>query len=248
MTKPLLAAFILLLNLSSVFGVAHAEALQPGYASIQPEPRTQQFPWMALSKWYRMHAEDVAMAEQGEAQVVFLGDSITEGWDQAIWQARIAPLNAVNFGIGGDMTQNLLWRMDHGAVEKLDPKVVVIMIGVNNFLRYNASPQEVFTGVKAVVKKALAMYPRAHIVLNGIFPYEQAAKHPNREKVKQANALIQTLGDYPRVDYYDFGPHLLSESGDLSPDVMPDFLHPNAKGYALWADQLLPVIRAQLDK
>lgn len=230
--------------LGATLGDVSADAVQPGYASIQPEPRTQQFPWMALSKWYRMHSEDVAVAEAGEAQVVFLGDSITEGWDPKIWEERIAPLKAANFGIGGDMTQNLLWRMEHGAVEKLDPQVVVIMIGVNNFLRYNASPQEVFTGVKAVVEKALNDYPNAEIILNGIFPYEQSGQHPNREKVKQANALIKNLDDFPRVHYYDFGPSLLEDNGDLSRDIMPDFLHPNAKGYAIWADQLLPVIKA----
>jgi lysophospholipase L1-like esterase len=236
-------AFIAATLLAATVTNAYAEGVLPEYPSIKPEPRVQQFPWMALSKWYRMHSEDVAVAEAGEAQVVFLGDSITEGWDPTVWQKRIAPLKAANFGIGGDMTQNLLWRMENGAVEKLDPQVVVIMIGVNNFLRYNASPQEVFTGVKAVVEKSLHDYPNAQIVLNGIFPYEQSGKHPNREKVKQANALIKNLGDYPRVEFHDFGPSLLEENGDLSREIMPDFLHPNAKGYAIWADALLPVVR-----
>ncbi|HEY7886187.1 MAG TPA: GDSL-type esterase/lipase family protein [Cellvibrionaceae bacterium] len=216
------------------------------YASTQPVPRTQQFEWMSLSGWYQKHTDDVRAAEAGQAQVVLLGDSITDGWDNNIWKQQLAPLGAVNFGIGGDLTQNLLWRLDNGAIEQLDPKVVVILIGVNNFLHQDASAAEAFAGVKAVVERALAGYSNAYILLQGIFPYEASANHPNRQRVIETNALIAKLAEHPRVHFHDFGPLLLEDNGAINPAIMGDYLHPTASGYQRWADALLPVIQSLL--
>lgn len=242
MKSPL--ASIALTLLLSLTGVS-ATAGEPD--AVKPVPRTQQFEWMSLSTWYHKHAEDVAVAEAGEAQVVFLGDSITDGWDWEIWQRDLAPLGAANFGIGGDLTQNLLWRMENGAIEALDPQVVVILIGVNNFLHQNASAKETFTGVKAVVEKSLAGYPQAEILLQGIFPYEASANHPNRTRVAATNELIATLAEHPRVHYVDFGPLLLEDNGDISADMMGDYLHPTPAGYQRWTAALLPVIHELLE-
>src|SRR5690606_10686111 len=141
----------------------------------------------------------------------------------------------------------LLWRLDNGAIEQLDPSVVVILIGVNNFLHQNASAEETFAGVNAVVEHALSGYGNADILLQGIFPYEADAAHPNRIRVRETNQLIAALAQHPRVHYYDFGPLLLEENGDISPTIMADYLHPTQSGYQRWADALLPVIQSLLE-
>lgn len=218
--------------------------------STQPVPRTQQFPWMSLSSWYRKHADDIQVAEAGSARLLFLGDSITEGWATApsVWKREFAPYGAANFGIGGDLTQNLLWRLDHGAVEKLDPEVVVILIGVNNFLHNDASARDTFAGVQAVVDRALEGYPKARIVLHGIFPYGELPDTAERARVRATNALIEALAENPRVDYFDFGSVFLQDDGRIGKAIMADYLHPTERGYKLWAKQLRPVLSGLLEK
>lgn len=218
-----------------------------GPPSTQPEPRSKQFSWMSLSSWYERHAADVALAEQGRARIVFLGDSITQGWDPQIWQQHLASLGAVNFGIGGDLTQNILWRLEHGDVENLDPELVVVMAGVNNYLHNKATPADTFLGVKAVVDKALASYPNARLILQGILPFGQQPNTPERHWVAQTNALLQQLGQRPRVTYYDFGDYFLAEDGRISTEIMADFIHPSRAGYAIWIEHLLPAIEAELE-
>ncbi|MBB3062275.1 GDSL-type esterase/lipase family protein [Microbulbifer rhizosphaerae] len=238
--------FVLTFLMLCVTGYATAAAP----ISTQPVPRTKQFPWMSLSTWYQKHSDDVRVAEQSRARVIFLGDSITDMWDhaQSVWDREFAPFQAANFGIGGDLTQNLLWRLDHGAIDKLNPDVVVILIGVNNFLHNDASARDTFAGVQAVVDRALQGYPNAHIVLHGIFPYGEKAGTPERERVEATNKLIKTLADNPRVDYYDFGPVFLQDDGRISKSIMADYLHPTERGYELWAEQLSPVLSRLLKK
>ncbi|WP_339614693.1 GDSL-type esterase/lipase family protein [uncultured Gilvimarinus sp.] len=220
-----------------------------GLPSTDPVPRTKQFEWMSLSTWYQKHADDVKIAEAGKARVVFLGDSITDNWNkaQATWDATFGPYHPANFGIGGDLTQNLLWRLDHGAIEKLDPEVVVILIGVNNFLHNDTNAQDTFTGVSEVVKRALNGYPNAHIVLQGIFPYGEMPGTPERQRVSATNQLIKRLADNDRIDYYDFGPLFLEADGRISAEIMEDRLHPSVRGYQIWAEALQPILSALLD-
>ncbi|MCP8897923.1 GDSL-type esterase/lipase family protein [Gilvimarinus xylanilyticus] len=216
--------------------------------SVQPVPRTQQFDWMSVSGWYERHAADVALAEQGEARIVFLGDSITEGWDHTIWQEHFAPLDAVNFAIGGDLTQNMLWRFEHGNVEKLDPELVVLMAGVNNYLHNQASPEDTFAGVQQLLSQALAAYPNAHVILQAVLPFGEQPNTTERQWVKDTNRQLQTLAAHERVDFYDFGELFLQDDGRISNEIMGDYLHPNAKGYGIWVKSLLPVVKSALDK
>jgi len=219
-------------------------ALASTPASTEPVPRTQQFSWMSLSTWYQKHADHVKVAEAGKARLLFLGDSITEGWNkaQSTWDATFAPYQAANFGIGGDLTQNLLWRLDHGAIEALDPEVVVILIGVNNFLHHDDSPQDTFNGVQAVLERALKGYPNAHILLQGILPYGEAPNTPERQRVSSTNTLIKQLAANERIDYYDFGPLFLDSNGRINSEIMADHLHPTERGYQIWAEALQPIL------
>jgi lysophospholipase L1-like esterase len=208
-----------------------------------PSPRKVEYSWMTVERWNKMFGEQAAIADAGNADLLFVGDSITEGWNKAIWDKSFGNWHPANFGIGGDHTGNVLWRLQNGHAEKLHPKLVVLTIGVNNFFHCSATPAEVFDGVKAVVAKLRALYPDARILLNGVLPYEQSAKNPKREQVKELNRMIATLQDGGKVIYRDYGARFLQTDGDMSREVMADFLHPTAKGYQIWSDAMLPDIR-----
>lgn len=213
-----------------------------------PANRTIEFPWMSVATWNRMHAEDVLVAEHDQVDVLFVGDSITAGWDWHIWENQIKPLKPANFGIGGDGTGNLLWRLQHGAIGQLQPKLIVLMIGVNNFGLYHETPEQIATGVGAVVQQLQLAWPTSKILLNGVLPFEEKSNSPKRELVKKLNAIIATLGDDKHIFFKDYGPIMLQKDGNISTEIMRDFLHPTPKGYQLWADAMLPDIRKLLDQ
>lgn len=211
-----------------------------------PNPRLISYPWMSLSRWFTMHAEDVALAEAGESKLVFWGDSITEGWNgngQAFWQKHFAPMGAVNFGIGGDMTQNLLWRLDNGSAGKLDPDRIVLLIGTNNYGFTQETPTQVAAGVSWVVFKLREEHPNAEILLMAVFPRNEEADHINRKKIIYLNQLIQPLGNVDGITYLDIGKKFLLPDGTLSKELMPDFLHLSDKGYDIWGKAILEWIQ-----
>ena len=212
----------------------------PASIATTPNPRMLSYPWMSLARWFNLHAEDVALAEAGESKLVFWGDSITEGWKgKAAWDQHFAPLGAVNFGIGGDMTQNLLWRLDNGSTGKLDPDNVVLLIGTNNYGFTDESPVEVAAGVVTVVGKLQQSYPNADILLMAVFPRSREADHPHREKIRLLNMAIQSLGEQPGITFLDIGEKFLLPDGTIDPELMPDYLHLSENGYAIWADAIL---------
>src|SRR5690554_1198479 len=244
-TSFLRSCGLLLLALWATTGFAEPGDDLP--RAVIPAPRTIEYSWMSVETWNKMHAEDVAIAEQGGVDLLFVGDSITEGWNAEIWQKNFAPYKAANFGIGGDHTGNLLWRLQHGSIGKLDPQVVVLTIGVNNFGHLNETPAQVFEGVQAVVTQLRLAFPRAKILLNAVFPFGQEADSPKREWAKNLNEKIAPLGNNKQVFYKDYGSLMLEKDGSMSPEIMADFLHPTAKSYQIWAQAMMPQLRQWLD-
>jgi lysophospholipase L1-like esterase len=180
----------------------------------------------------------------GKIDVVFLGDSITDGWrGKTAWKEHIQPLNALNLGIGGDRTQHVLWRIQHDELKGYSPKAFVIMIGTNNMgnaMREFAggnTEEEIAAGNKAVVEEIQKQHPDAKILLLGIFPRGAEATNPYRGKVKKTNELIAKL-DGKNVKYLDIGEKFLEKDGSLSKEIMPDFLHLSQKGYTIWAEAI----------
>lgn len=211
--------------------------------AVTPAPRLENYAWMSLGRWFEMHAEDVELAYAGDSPLLFIGDSITEGWEHAgqkHWQAEFAPRGAVDFGIGGDMTQNLLWRLDNGAAGDLDPRAVVLLIGINNTGFTGESSAEIAQGVVAVVDALQNRFPGADILLQAVFPHGEQADHPQRARVKDINRGIEHLGEREKVTYIDLGPVFLEADGSLSAEVMPDFLHLSEEGYRRWAEAIRP--------
>jgi len=208
-----------------------------------PSPRTIEYSWMSVDAWNKMQAEDVAIAEKGGVDLLFVGDSITAGWNWDIWQKNFAQYNPANFGVGGDHTGNLLWRLQNGDKGKLKPKAVVLLIGVNNFGHLHETPQQVFAGIKAVVKTLRKNYPNTKILVNGVFPFEELVSSPKRNMVKEVNAMVAKLADGKHIFVKDYGSHFLQADGSISKEVMADFLHPTPKGYQIWVDAMLPDIQ-----
>ncbi|RME67088.1 MAG: mucin-desulfating sulfatase [Verrucomicrobia bacterium] len=203
---------------------------------------------MSLAQWFRFHADDVDIAEAGEVDLLFVGDSITHGWDgQPLWQEAFGRWRPANFGIGGDTTSNVLWRLRHGGIGNLAPKVVVLMIGTNNFWVNHNEPAEVADGIAAVVHLLRASFPRARILVLSIFPRDEFPDGENRLKVEAVNRLLPRLDDGEHVFVRDIGAVFLEPDGRLSKAVMPDFLHPSAEGYRRWAEAMLPIITPWLE-
>jgi lysophospholipase L1-like esterase len=198
--------------------------------------------------WIRVHESYVEQAKKGKIDLLFLGDSISQGWTsaRAVWDRHYRPRNAANFGIGGDRTQHVLWRLEHGAVDGIKPKVVVFMLGTNNL--HGNSVDEIVAGDTAIIKKLHEKLPDTKVLLLGIFPRGERAGDPDREKIKSVNERLSKLDDGKTVRYLDIGARFLSPDGSISAEIMPDFLHLSRKGYRIWADAMEPTLWSMLDE
>ena len=189
----------------------------------------------------KSHESFVALAKKGEAQVAFLGDSITAGWNgqKALFEKEYAQYKAVNFGIGGDRVQHVLWRVENGEFEGIKPKVVVLMIGTNNSGTAENSPEQIAAGIKNIIAAIHRRSADTKVLLLAIFPRGAGeANNPGRTKNKAVNALIAKFDDGQKVHFLDIGPKFLAADGTLSKEIMPDLLHLNAKGYQIEADAI----------
>ena len=199
-------------------------------------------PW-AQADWRAQHDAFAARAAQGGIDVLFLGDSIaafftTRAGD--VWNREIAPLGTVaNFGIEGDRTQFVLWRVEHGELDGSQARVVVIMIGTNNLAA--AQPAEIARGIAAIVAQVRARVPDAIVLLNAILP-RGAPGDPLRAAAADVNARIATLADGEGVRFIDAGPRFVDAGGRIAPELMPDGLHLSPAGYEVWATVLRPAI------
>jgi lysophospholipase L1-like esterase len=202
------------------------------------------------------HAAAVALADSGGASgVVFYGDSITARWDEpgypglSVWNSEIAPLGAVAFGVDGDRTQNLIWRLGNGELDGA-PRVAVIEIGTNNliFSGQNETPQEAADGIQVVVATIQAVSPTTRILLLGILPRSESPSDPVRAEIQQVNSMISGVANGTSVVYLDLGSLFLRPDGTIPSDLLPapDFLHPNTAGYQLMADAMQAPIAALL--
>jgi beta-glucosidase len=209
-------------------------------------PRTVEYPWMSIERWHRMYADQVARAEKGDIDVMFLGDSITEMWTKEIFEANFGRFKPANFGIGGDHTGNVLWRLQNPAIAHLKPKLIVLLIGVNNFNLCNEAPEQVFSGIQAVVATLRKQYPAARILLNAVLPTGEVPDSPVRQRVVALNKMVATLGDDKNVFFHDYGARFARADGMLSAEIQPDFLHLSEKGYRIWADAMRPDIERLL--
>ena len=188
-------------------------------------------------RWFgRMHASYVEQSKSRKFDLCLLGDSITQMWPGDLFGKYFGKFNAVNFGIGGDRAENVLWRLQHGELDGTSPKVIVLLIGTNN--SGMNTPEEIALGVATVVKNLRDKLPKTKILLLGILPRRDA----NRAKTDAANPLIAKLGDGKMVHYHDLGGMLLDKEGKLLPGVLTDDVHLSRKAYEAWGEAMTPVI------
>jgi beta-glucosidase len=206
-----------------------------GHSAIEAVPRTDSG-WQDRQKLLNQRA-----AEAGEkARVIFIGDSITQGWEgegKEVWAKYYAHRNAVNLGIGGDRTQHVLWRLQNGNLEGLKPRAVVLMIGTNNSNGEDNTPGQIVQGVVVILKKLREKLPNAKILLHAIFPRGENFS-PQRGKLAMINQVIQKSGEGPNIIWIDFGHKFLTYDGTMPRELMPDFLHLSKKGYEIWAESI----------
>jgi beta-glucosidase len=194
-----------------------------------------------------------AALKKGPIKLVFIGDSITDAWrhgeQNKLYTERWGRYNPLNLGISGDKTEHVLWRLEHGELDDLaeSAKGVVIMIGTNNLGNPpKATPEDTAKGVECVVKAVRHKLPEAKVLLLAVFPRGMAADDPYRAQIKTINDTISKLADGQHVRYLDIGQKFLGDDGTLPKDIMPDALHPNEKGYQLWADAIDPAVKEMM--
>lgn len=187
------------------------------------------------------HGKFVGIAKENTAKLLFLGDSITAGWggQKAIWDATFGQYSPANFGIGGDRTQHVLWRITNGELDGFTPKALVLMIGTNN--SGSDTPEGIASGITKIVEAIQKKSPATKILLLAVFPRgDKTAQAATREKLNTVNGHIAKLDDGKRVFFLDIGSKFLEPDGTLTREVMPDLLHLSAKGYQIWADAIAP--------
>jgi len=187
------------------------------------------------------HQSFLDVAKAGNIDLLFVGDSITDWWRQAnrglpVWNEYFGAYKAANFGIAGDTTQGVLWRMQNGELAGFNAKLIVLMLGTNNI---NRNPNaDIADGDRAIITEFQKRQPQAKVLLLGVFPRGPLADNPFRASIKEINAKLATFADNQRVFYMDIGDKFLAADGTLPADIMPDGLHPNEKGYRIWADAI----------
>jgi len=147
----------------------------------------------------------------------------------------------VNMGFSGDRTQHVLWRLDHGEIDGISPKLAVLMVGTNNSRGEDNTAEEIADGIKAICGKMRLKLPKTKILVMAIFP-RGAMPSPQREKNAKASELASQIANNKMIYYMDINSHFLGSDGSLSTDIMPDLLHPNEKGYQIWAEAIEPTV------
>jgi beta-glucosidase len=214
-------------------------AAAPGHRAIRQAPMNQLW-------WRKRHRQLNKIPGRRRARLIFVGDSITQHWQdegRAVWRKHYSRYRALNLGVSGDCTENVLWRLRHGNIEDLSPRVGVLLIGTNNL--YRDTPRQIADGIGAIVRLLRRRLPRTRLLLLGILPRGSRTGRA-REKLVEVNRIISALADKKRIHYLDIGRRFVDKSGEIPEHVMPDYLHLSQEGYRRWAEAMAPTIRRLL--
>lgn len=222
-------------GLAGILTTAHAsDAL--GHSTIAPAPREG-------PAWIERYQALNQRVQANDPDVVFIGDSLTQGWEttgRGVWAEFYERRRALNIGIERDATQNVLWRLDHGNIDHIRPRLAVLLIGTNN--TGHDTPEQIAHGVAEIVRTLRVRLPNTKLIVLGIFPQGADPNDPRRNVSEEANRLISRLHDGRRVFYLDIGQRFVRGDGTIGTDIMPDLLHLSPEGYRLWAQAMEPTV------
>ena len=246
-----LVAVVLLIQFSAV---AQSNAPDTNVMAVEPVIHTNT---AIIAGKHRTARSDAVMQRSkdnpGDYDIEFIGDSITQGWEGAgsnVWREFYGNRKCINMGVGGDRTQNVLWRFDQGELDGIKARVAVVMIGTNNSNTNKMgvednSEADILEGVQAIVQQIRTRQLDTKIILLGIFPRGPTFSR-QRGKILQVNQALARLDDGQNIFYMDFGSQLIENDGSISKSMMRDYLHPGEAGYKIWANATEPKLKELL--
>ena len=245
--------------LSELMGDKSLDTEIPANSAIVPASKLEN----DFYNWWDRHAEVLRIKDSINPEIVLIGNSITHMWGgeptmknidgkpripngPKTWASLFGNYRVLNLGFGWDRTQNVLWRLDHGELDGLHPRIVIINIGTNNTsqtqnARMNTAP-EIVEGIKAICQRVRSKAPGAKIILMAIMPREQSPTHPRRILINEINQKLIPFAKENNITLVDIGPKMLALDGTLPKDIASDFCHPTEKGYQIWADGIRSII------
>ena len=204
------------------------------------------------ARFFQLHESFLARGRAGPIGLLFLGDSVTERWAQApeIWKEHYGKYQPANFGIGGDATQHVIWRIEHGELDGIRPAVVVLLLGTNN-TAHNTAEQIAAADAK-IVRLIREKIPGAKVLLLAIFPKVDDANGKfdwlpqSMAVVRAANSRLAKLDDGVNVRFLDIGARFLGPDGKIPATILVDQVHPTVEGYRIWAEAMQPLLDEML--
>jgi lysophospholipase L1-like esterase len=248
---------LLAATLAVSFALAPAQTPAPGTAAPKPDASAAIEKTDPAGRFRKMHESFLERGKAGPIGVLFLGDSITQGWTKAphVWEYYYSKWQPANFGIGGDQTQHVIWRIENGELDGIAPKAVVLMLGTNNTTAHTAA--EIAAADKKIVQMIRAKLPRTKVLVLAVFPRGARKDKEGRiteavvadaakrmEVINAVNAELAKLDDGQNVRFLDINAVFVGQDGKIPFAIMPDQLHPNAAGYQLWAEAMQPTLTA----
>lgn len=242
-----ISSFIIVLLISSFFvGCSTQPSKQElAFKSLEGKTHSAVTPVSRSDRWWMPRHDAVnERLRQGDVGLLYIGDSITHNFDgpgKKVWEKYYAPRNAVNMGFSGDRTQHVLWRLDHCDFNDVNPKLAIVMIGTNNSNGNDNTAEEIADGIIAICQRLRTKLPQTKILLLAIFP-RNPGPSAQREKNAKASLLASEIADGKMIYYLDINSKFLTEDGQLTRDIMSDYLHPGEKGYGIWAEAIEPTV------
>ncbi len=218
-------------------------------------PLTPSAGFWGETSWLDTHAKlaNFVQANRGPCDVLLVGDSITQQWGSPLdlgqlneaWKKHFASFRTINIGIGGDKIQNVMWRIDHGGVEGIEPRTIVLMIGNNNmFFAPETGVEAVAKGIQVCLANLRKKFDVAHVIVVKILP-AHAPRNPFYDNIKKTNASLDSLrlDDDPKVHLLDLTADFLQPDGTLKKELFSsDSIHLSLAGYAVYAEKLKPLL------
>lgn len=220
--------------------------------SVTPQAQTAEY----VDEWWILRHQDKLnelKLRKSDIDLLMVGDSITQGWEDKVspddlWLLYFEPRNAFNIGFSGDRTEQVLWRLQNGEVDGIQPKLAVLLIGTNNTGHRQDPAVDTALGIKAILQELRTRLPRAKILLLAIFPRGESPTDPLRRLNIEINGIIAGYADGRTVHFLDIGESFVDATGQLRTDLMPDLLHLSPTGYKIWADRMEPLLNKLMEQ